>query len=341
MQADAAGDGPAESEHETPDPVQANVSTAWTFLGDVVGTPAYLSPEQACGDTEAVDQRSDVFALGGMLCEILTGTPPYSAGDRAAQLEQAQRGDLTASLARLDSCLADRELIELARDCLAVEPADRPPDAGDVSQRLSVFLRGIPEKLRKMELERAERQARAEERRRRRRIILTLAASLTLLVVLSAAGAAWMAQREAARRRQETVQREQIQRQLAETLDEAARQYAGAPEDGREDPLRRTKIRELVRRAETLAESPWAEPVYVGRVRGLRDRIAAEDADGRLLDRLEAIRLKCAEVNPRTNRFASGRTRPMYRQVRWKVWLGSWHRPTITSGSASRGPNCS
>jgi len=288
---------------------------AWTFLGDVLGTPQYMSPEQACGDVEATDQRSDVFALGAVLCEILTGAPPYQGGDRLTQLEQAQQGDLGEALARLEACPADRELVDLARDCLSPEPADRPPDAGHVSQRLTAFLRGVQEKLQKMELERAEMQTRAEERRRRRRVIHVLAGSLCLLALSLAAGAVWVARTESARQLEQARQREQVNRDLAQTLDEAAQLYAGAPEDWRKDPSRRTQIRELARRAETLAESPWAEPAHVGRVRGLRDRILAEDADGRLLDRLEAIRLKRAEVNPRINKFATGRTRPMYWQA--------------------------
>jgi len=136
---------------------------AWTFLGDVLGTPQYMSPEQACGDVEATDQRSDVFALGAVLCEILTGAPPYQGGDRLTQLEQAQQGDLGEALARLEACPADRELVDLARDCLSPEPADRPPDAGHVSQRLTAFLRGVQEKLQKMELERAAQLQQAKK----------------------------------------------------------------------------------------------------------------------------------------------------------------------------------
>lgn len=288
-------------------------SANWTFLGDVLGTPQYMSPEQARGDIEAIDQRSDVFALGAVLCEILTGAPPYRGGDGMTQLEQAQQGDLTEALTRLEACPADRELVDLARHCLATEPAERPPDADHVSQRLTAFLRSVQDKLHKMELERAEMQTRTEERRRRRRVIRVLAGSLCLVALSLAAGAIWVARTESARRLEQIRQREHVHRDLAQTLDQVSKLYAGAPEDWREDPSRWTRIRELAHRAEALAESPWAEPAHVRRVRDLRGRIEAEDADGRLLDRLEAIRLKCAEANPRTNKFASGRTRPMYR----------------------------
>jgi len=272
-----------------------------------------MPPEQAKGLTESIDRRSDVFALGAVLCEILTGAPPYADDDDRTRLERARQGDTAEAFARLDGCSADRELVDLTRDCLAIDPAARPADANHVWQRLNAFLRGLQEKLQKIELERAEARARAQERRRRRRIVLTLAACLILLLGLLGTAGAWFAQREAARRRDEAVRRDQIQQQLAETLDEVEQLYAEAPEDWREDPLRRTRIRELARRAETLSESPWSPPTAVQRGKELRDRIEAEDADGRLLDRLEAIRLESAKVNPRTDKFATGRTRPLYR----------------------------
>jgi serine/threonine-protein kinase len=308
------GEQSAAPDHDSLAPLP-DASAAWTFLGDVVGTPQYMSPEQARGDADAIDQRADVFALGAMLAEILTGSPPYSAGEPNTRLEQAQQGDLAVTLARLDACSADRELIELARDCLAVQRADRPPDAGHVSLRMTAFRRSVQQRLQRLELERVEARTRAEERRRRRRIVLTLAAGLMLLAVLLAAGTTWIARREAARQRDEAARREQIRRQLTETLDEAQQLYAQTPEDWRQDPLRRTRIRELAHRAETLTESPWSEPTLAGAVRTLHDRIRAEDADGRLLDSLEQVRLRRAEANPRTNKFASGRTRPMYRKA--------------------------
>lgn len=50
-----------------------------TQIGSVMGTPAYMPPEQALGDVEMMDERADVFGLGAILCELSTGKPPYVA----------------------------------------------------------------------------------------------------------------------------------------------------------------------------------------------------------------------------------------------------------------------
>ena len=78
---------------------------------------------------------------------------------------KAARGDLADAMRRLDACAADAELIDLARDCLAADRQWRPRDAGIVSTRMTAYLTGVQDRLRKAELARVEAQARAEEER--------------------------------------------------------------------------------------------------------------------------------------------------------------------------------
>ncbi len=120
--------------------------------GSVLGTPAYMAPEQAGGDIELVDRRADVFGLGSILCEILTGQPAYTGRTSDEVMRKALRGDTADALARLGSCAADAELVALTKDCLACEPEDRPRDAGVVAMRMTAYLTGVQERLRLAEL---------------------------------------------------------------------------------------------------------------------------------------------------------------------------------------------
>jgi serine/threonine-protein kinase len=111
-----------------------------TRFGRVLGTPAYMSPEQARGRLDLMDERTDVFALGGLLCAILTGAPPYARADARSAYKQAARADLADGFARLDACGADPELVALGKRCLAPEPDGRPRDAGALAAALAECL---------------------------------------------------------------------------------------------------------------------------------------------------------------------------------------------------------
>jgi tetratricopeptide (TPR) repeat protein len=132
-----------------------------TQAGTVLGTPAYMAPEQARG--EATDARSDVFALGGILCAILTGRPPFGGQSTLVVIRHAGAADLADANARLDGCGADAELIALCRRCLSPNPADRPADGQAVADAMTTYLHGVQERLRAAEVARAAEAARATE----------------------------------------------------------------------------------------------------------------------------------------------------------------------------------
>jgi serine/threonine-protein kinase len=90
--------------------------------GSVMGTLSYMAPEQARGEVDAVDERADVFALGSILCEILSGPPVFVGGTAAEIQRRAARGETAEALARLGACGADAELVSLAAACLAPRP---------------------------------------------------------------------------------------------------------------------------------------------------------------------------------------------------------------------------
>ena len=118
-----------------------------TDPGSVLGTLSYMPPEQARGLVAEVDRRSDVFGLGAILAEILTGRPPYVGPDSISVRLQAIEGRLDDISARLDGCGADSELVRLARRCLSPDRTDRPADGGEVASAVAGYLSGVQERL--------------------------------------------------------------------------------------------------------------------------------------------------------------------------------------------------
>jgi serine/threonine-protein kinase len=245
--------------------------------GTMMGTPAYIAPEQAAGQIELIARRADVFGLGSILCEILTGQPAFTGRTQAEVIRKAVRGDLAEAMDRLAACGAEPELIAQARDCLAAEPQDRPRDAGVVAERITAYLAGVQERLRTAERERAVAEARAVEERRRRKLQLGLAASLLALTTAGGLGTTYILQQRQAR----AAAVDQVLAR-ASLLRDLAREHA-------DDPARWQVALAAIDQAASAAGSE-ARP----RLAALRDEIQAgsqdSEADRRLLERLIDIR---------------------------------------------------
>ena len=192
-----------------------------TQAGSIMGTPAYMPPEQAGGELDKVDERSDVFGLGAVLCEMLTGGPPYR-GDGGAVHLKAVRGELADAYARLDTCAADPELVALCRRCLSTYRDDRPRNAGEVAAAVAGLRAAAEERARQAELDRIRAELQAAEQAKRKRVVFALGVSLASLIAL-AGGAAWYVQKERAdRERAEAARvREEEERQREHALAES------------------------------------------------------------------------------------------------------------------------
>ena len=257
--------------------------------GSVLGTPAYMAPEQARSQLDTLDERADVFGLGAILCEVLTGLPPYTGASGGEVYRKAARADLGEALARLDTCDADAELIALTKACLAAAARDRPRDAGVVAAALGTHLAGVRERLQAAELARARAEARAGGERKRRRLVVGLAASLLALAALAAGGGTWLAWQRAARL-------EAADREATAALGETSLQLgrARAASEGELTPW--VEATQASKRAEALLARPEVGPELRREIEDLvatvareRDQAEARAKDRRLLQGLVAI----------------------------------------------------
>jgi serine/threonine-protein kinase len=286
----------------------------------VLGTLAYMAPEQAQG--RGIDQRSDVFGLGAILCEILTGQPPYVGATSREIYRRAERADLAEALARLDGCGADPALVRLAQACLAADPAGRPADAGEVAGQVTAYLASVQGRLRAAEVAaaaaeakaaeehkaRAAAQARVAAERRARRLTVALAAAVLLTALLGGGGWWWLeAERDA--------RQQKVDRDIHQALEKATALRLQASRPGPDAARRAAQAREHVQRAQALAASGDCGPGLAQQVRQLAAAFEAEDKDRRLLDALEDARLATAETDVQHSRFRLERAIPLYREA--------------------------
>jgi eukaryotic-like serine/threonine-protein kinase len=97
--------------------------SAETLPGSAIGTPAYMSPEQACGDLEKLGPRSDVYSLGATLYCLLTGKAPFEGTDLGTVLREVQKGSFPPPR-QVDPSI-DRALEAVCLKAMATSPNDR------------------------------------------------------------------------------------------------------------------------------------------------------------------------------------------------------------------------
>lgn len=111
-----------------------------TTVGQALGTPEYMAPEQAKGHQP--DERFDIYALGVMFFELLTGDPPFH-GTNVFEIVTRKTSEAAASVASKRNDMPDA-LIALVDDCLSVNPKQRPQTAQLFLARLEDVLRSLP-----------------------------------------------------------------------------------------------------------------------------------------------------------------------------------------------------
>jgi serine/threonine-protein kinase len=115
--------------------------TAETLPGRALGTPSYMSPEQAAGDLESLGPPSDVYSLGATLYHLLTGRAPVE-GDLAHALRAVKAGEITPPR-RLDPTI-DPALEAVCLEAMALQPADRYPSARALAEDVERWMADEP-----------------------------------------------------------------------------------------------------------------------------------------------------------------------------------------------------
>jgi tetratricopeptide (TPR) repeat protein/serine/threonine protein kinase len=235
-----------------------------TQMGQVVGTPQYMSPEQAAGRLDRFGPATDVYALGATLYSLLTGKAPFAASDVGAVLEKVEKGDLVAP--RQVNRKMPAALEAICVKAMALRPEDRYASALDLAGDVEHWLADEPISCYREPL----RQRAGRWARRHKALVAATAAAVMVAVVLGGATAWWLYHQRTALREAVEVDfadlaRLQEQAHWAEAraaLGRAeARLGSGGPADLRERLTQLARTLDLVDRLDAirLAEATWVE----------------------------------------------------------------------------------
>ncbi len=182
-----------------------------TVSGAQLGTPSYMSPEQTVASSGSLGPSVDIYALGAILYEMLTGRPPF----RAETVMETQRQVLNVEPvppARINVSVP-RDLETICLKCLQKDPSRRYRSAAEVADDLQRFTRGEPILARPVGLvERTVKWC-------RRRPSTTIAIAISIIAMTGAvAGGIWLNQVEHARHIEEVVRREGARRSIESAL---------------------------------------------------------------------------------------------------------------------------
>ena len=224
-----------------------------TLSGAAVGTPSYMAPEQAQGKTRAIGPALDIYSLGAMLYELLTGQPPFRA-ETASEMVLLLVSQDPLPPSRLNA-MVPRDIETICLKCLEKDPARRYATAGELAADLGRFLSDEPVRARPVGvMERGLRWA------RRRPSQATLLAVATVLAISLVGGGIWLL-----RQRTATVRAVEMElREAARLQSESNWAEAGPPWTGQSScwarEARSSCINAWTRHVVSCNSSPGSKP---------------------------------------------------------------------------------
>jgi len=225
-----------------------------TMTGQILGTPGYLSPEQARGEVSALDRRTDVFSLGVILYELLAGVRPFTGDSNIAVLINLLGHD--PKPLRKHASTIPRDLEILVATCLEKERDRRYPSARALADDLGRFLAGEPIDARPL-----SSFARLMRLARRHRLVSALAATSVLLalgLVVATVGGWVKYTRDLERERDVAEQNQREAEEVTEFLVDIFEVANPAEHDGQSITAREVLEQGAVKIQQELADQPLA-----------------------------------------------------------------------------------
>lgn len=273
-----------------------------TRSGDVIGTPNYMAPEQAQGQRAAVGPAADIYSLGAILYELLTGRPPFAGSNPTETIVLAATVDPVPPRRLQPAVPIDLETVCLK--CLRKEPARRYASAAALGEDLARFLTDRPILARPVgRVERSWRWC------RRNPVVAALLMLIGLLIAASMAGMTWLYLEAANDRRRAETDRDEARRSRDVAL---AEQHRAESERQRAEEAFAKSKEAVEKYLNAVTEDPdlkifygmhplrkklleAAVPFYQWFTERQPGDIAAEADRGRAFERLAAVRAEMGE----------------------------------------------